>query len=99
MLRALAVSALVAAGPGAVRAEAGPRDAFPDAARAYLVVVDGAERWARAPDRPLSPASLTKLMTALLALEAGEDPGTWIPVSRRAAAETGSRLGLRTGEA
>ncbi len=68
-------------------------------ARAYRVVVDGAERWARAPDQPRPPASLTKIMTALLALEAAEDPAAWIPVSRTAAAETGSRLGLRAGEA
>lgn len=74
-------------------------DAFPRAARAYLVTVDGAERWARAPDLPRKPASLTKLMTALLALEAGEDPGAWVEISPRAAAETGSRLGLRAGEA
>jgi D-alanyl-D-alanine carboxypeptidase (penicillin-binding protein 5/6) len=62
------------------------------------VEIDGAARWARAADLPLRPASLTKIMTGLLALEAGQDPGAWIAVSRRAAAETGSRLGLRAGD-
>ena len=60
-----------AAGAAAVRAPDGPRDRFPGAATAYLVSLDGRELWARQPDRPLPPASLTKLMTALLALEAG----------------------------
>jgi D-alanyl-D-alanine carboxypeptidase (penicillin-binding protein 5/6) len=60
-------------------------------------VRDGALLWARNPDAPLPPASLTKLMTALLAAEQAA-PDAWIAVSPRAARETGARLGLRPGE-
>jgi serine-type D-Ala-D-Ala carboxypeptidase (penicillin-binding protein 5/6) len=91
---AAALAALLCLWPTARAAEGAPADAYPRAARAYLVAIDGEEVWA-----PLPPASLTKLMTALLALEAGEDAGAWVEVSRRAARETGSRAGLRAGEA
>ncbi len=79
-------------------AEVAAPDPFPRAGRAYLVALDGAVLWERAADVPLPPASLTKVMTALLALEAGPAPGEWVRVSARAARETGSRLGLRAGE-
>ena len=59
---------------------------------AYLVVVNGAVLWARAPDLALPPASLTKIMTALLVLERWA-PDDIVTVSRLAAAATGSRLG------
>jgi D-alanyl-D-alanine carboxypeptidase (penicillin-binding protein 5/6) len=79
--------------PGAAAAP----DRFPGAGAAYLVVRDGALLWARNPDAPLPPASLTKVMTALLAAEHGA-PDAWLTVSPRAARETGARLGLRAGE-
>jgi D-alanyl-D-alanine carboxypeptidase (penicillin-binding protein 5/6) len=97
----LAVPALARA---AAPAPAGPGDRFPGAAAAYVVALDGRELWSRHPDRPLPPASLTKLMTALLALDgAGPEGKAWEPaaqveVSPRAAAATGARLGLRAGE-
>ncbi len=74
-----------------------PIDRFPEAAPSYLVAVDGEVVWARAPDAPRAPASLAKLLAALVALES---PGldAWLTVSKRAAAETGSRAGLRAGE-
>jgi serine-type D-Ala-D-Ala carboxypeptidase (penicillin-binding protein 5/6) len=98
-LRALALSAALGLWPGQARAGAPPApDAFPGAGASYLVEVDGAAIWARAPDEPRPPASLTKLMTALLALEAPRDPAEWVRVSARAARETGSRIGLRAGE-
>jgi serine-type D-Ala-D-Ala carboxypeptidase (penicillin-binding protein 5/6) len=97
---AAALAALLCLGPAGPRAAEGdPPDAYPRAGRAYVVAIDGVEVWARAPDLPLPPASLTKLMTALLALEAGQRPGAWVEVSPRAARETGSRAGLRAGEA
>lgn len=43
------------------------------------------------------PASTTKIMTALLALEMA-DPDEWVVVSRRAAGTPGSSMHLRTGE-
>lgn len=72
-------------------------DPFPSVARAYLVTVDGRERWGRRADAPLPPASLTKIMTGLLVLERArlEEVAT---VSPAAARETGHRLGLRAGD-
>jgi D-alanyl-D-alanine carboxypeptidase (penicillin-binding protein 5/6) len=75
-----------------------PPDRFPRAGAAYLVAVDGRAIWARAPDEPRPPASLTKLMAALVLLDRGWAPEAWVRVSARAARETGSRLGLRAGE-
>ena len=75
----------------------GPIDRFPEAAPSYLVAVDGELVWARAPDAPRAPASLAKLLAALVALESPGLDG-WLTVSKRAAAETGSRVGLRAGE-
>ncbi len=75
----------------------GPVDRFPEAAPSYLVAVDGEVVWARAPDAPRAPASLAKLLAALVALESPGLDG-WLTVGERAAAETGSRIGLRAGE-
>ncbi len=111
-LGALLVPALAAGGegappdrPAAARAAPpalppgpGPVDRFPRAAAAYLVVLDGRELWARDADRPRPPASLTKIMTALVALEGPWDPAALATVSPRAARATGTRLGLRAGE-
>lgn len=66
-------------------------------ANAYLVEVNGQERWAKAAQRALAPASLTKLMTALLVLEHGGLDAS-VAVSEAAARETGTRLHLRAGE-
>lgn len=105
---AVAVAALAAAGvlPAAGRADDPPSrpaasaaapDRFPRAGAAYLVERDGTLLWARNADAPLPPASLTKLMTALLAVERGT-PAGWLTVSARAARASGARLGLRAGE-
>ncbi|MBI4998000.1 MAG: D-alanyl-D-alanine carboxypeptidase [Rhodocyclales bacterium] len=66
-------------------------------ARAYLVESDGRVLWEKDADRPLPPASLTKLMTALLVHERGglDKVATVTPA---AAAETGSRLDLKAGD-
>ncbi len=69
----------------------------PGVAAAYLVRVDGEPVWGDAADRRLPPASLTKLMTALLIVQ-DYTPDAVATVSARAAAATGSRLGLKTGE-
>jgi D-alanyl-D-alanine carboxypeptidase (penicillin-binding protein 5/6) len=72
-------------------------DPYPDIARAYWVEVDGRPMWAGDPDARLPPASLTKLMTALLVGERADLDAT-VTVSRAAARETGTRIGLRAGE-
>lgn len=72
-------------------------DRFPSAAHAYLVKRNGRVLWAGHAERRLPPASLTKLMTALLVLERGQLDEV-VVVSRNATRETGSRIGLRPGE-
>jgi serine-type D-Ala-D-Ala carboxypeptidase (penicillin-binding protein 5/6) len=95
----LLLAACVLAAGSVAAGDAVAFDRFPRAAASYLVAVNGRPLWARAPDTPLPPASLTKILTALLALENGWAPEAWVTVSPRAARETGARLGLRAGEA
>jgi len=93
MRRIAAMALLVCAAAQA----AAPTDRYPDVAAAYWVEVDGRPLWAGHADQRLPMASLTKLMTALVAVEQG-DLDTWVEVSAGAATETGTRLGLRRGE-
>ena len=79
-----------------VRAEA--PDAYADAARSYLVVRDDQILWERAPALELQPASLTKLLTALVVLDSDWDAARWMPVSTSAATIAPTRIGLRAGE-
>lgn len=72
-------------------------DPYPDVARAYYVEIDGEARWGGHADDALPIASLTKLMTALIVAETG-DLDAEVAITRTAAAETGSRLGLRAGD-
>lgn len=72
-------------------------DPFPNVAAAYIVKVDNRILWEHKPSRRRPPASLTKIMTALLVLEKGRLNDV-ITVSRSAAAETGTRLRLKTGD-
>ncbi|MGN6520015.1 MAG: D-alanyl-D-alanine carboxypeptidase family protein [Dokdonella sp.] len=105
MLRALAIafafgSMLACAGTRAspaASASGGPVDAYPDVAAAYWVERDGHPLWAGNADARLPMASLAKLMTVLVAIEHG-DLDAWADVSAGAAAETGTRIGLRRGE-
>ena len=73
-------------------------DPFPALAAAYAVEVDGTLRFAHAPDVRRAPASLTKLLTALVLLESRFDAERVLVVSARAAAMPGARLGLATGD-
>lgn len=72
-------------------------DLFPDVASAYRVEINGVSTWEREAQTRLPPASLTKLMTALLVLEQG-DLQTPVTISPAAARETGARLQLKPGE-
>jgi D-alanyl-D-alanine carboxypeptidase (penicillin-binding protein 5/6) len=72
-------------------------DPFPAVAAAYEVRVDGVRLWSHAASAPLPPASLTKLMTALLVAEDGRLDAV-VTASARAAGASGSRLGLRKGD-
>lgn len=75
-----------------------PVDLFPRAAAGYVVAINGKPRWARAPDSPRAPASLTKVLTALLLLENGWQPHAVVTISAAAAKAGGARLKLRAGE-
>lgn len=72
-------------------------DPFKIDAQAYVVDLNGQLRWQRRADLPLPPASLTKLMTALLVLEDGRLDRN-VSVSARAARQSGTRIGVRAGE-
>ncbi|MCS6948195.1 MAG: serine hydrolase, partial [Steroidobacteraceae bacterium] len=73
-------------------------DRFPGAAAAYAVVLDGELLWARGLDTPRAPASLSKLLGALVLLEGDWQPQRTVTVAAAAARARGSRLGLRAGE-
>ncbi len=73
---------------------------FPNAATAYLVQSPSGSAlpgWSKQADKRLPPASLTKVMTALIVLET-TSPAAVVTVSAAAAAETGSRLQLKEGD-
>lgn len=92
-LRALllcALTATVAAAPG--------DPPFPGGVAAYLVEVQGRTAWSHDADRALPPASLTKVMTALLVLESGVPLDDAVTASTAAARASGTSLRLRAGE-
>lgn len=72
-------------------------DLFPQVASAYRVEIDSVPTWERKTHERLPPASLTKLMTALLVLERGQLEES-ARISQAATRETGSRLKLKTNE-
>lgn len=93
---AFAAAALAAA--TSLAAERAPLDLYPRSAAAYAVAIDGEIRWAGALDAPRAPASLAKLATAIVLLEADWDPQAVVVIGPRAAAAIGARIGLRHGE-
>lgn len=97
MRRVVVLGLLTAVARAAPAAENAPVDAYPDVAAAYWVERDGRPLWAGRADARLPMASLAKLMTALVAVEQG-GLDDWVEVSADAAAETGTRVGLRHGE-
>jgi D-alanyl-D-alanine carboxypeptidase (penicillin-binding protein 5/6) len=62
-----------------------------------LVKVQDDTVWAKAPTKRLPPASLTKIMTALLVLEAYK-PHDIVSIGHAASVETGTRLGLQADD-
>jgi D-alanyl-D-alanine carboxypeptidase (penicillin-binding protein 5/6) len=68
-------------------------------ARAAIIVDAGSGEvvWERNPDLPLPPASTTKVLTAILAIESRR-LDDWVTVSPEAAAVPPSKIGLRAGE-
>jgi D-alanyl-D-alanine carboxypeptidase (penicillin-binding protein 5/6) len=76
---------------------AAPPDPFPQVASAYWVEANGNALWARHAKQHLPPASLTKLMMALLVLEHNQ-PDATVSITHSATRETGTRLHLKAGE-
>ncbi len=74
------------------------RDPFPSAAKAYATVLDGELLWGRNLDAHRAPASLTKLLTALVLLDSDWQPDALLPVSHAAAHVTRPRAGFHTGD-
>lgn len=72
-------------------------DPFPQVAASYLVQLNGSLLWEKESNRRLPPASLTKLMAALLVLD-DYKPRAVVVVGKKAAQESGARIGLRGGE-
>jgi serine-type D-Ala-D-Ala carboxypeptidase (penicillin-binding protein 5/6) len=78
-------------------AVSGAENPFPGVASAYLIKIEEQTVWAGGATKRLPPASLTKIMTALLAIEAGRLDEV-VVIGQAAARETGSRLGLKAGD-
>jgi D-alanyl-D-alanine carboxypeptidase (penicillin-binding protein 5/6) len=84
----------VALAAGAARAAGDP---YPWIASAYVVKRDGVLLWAGQADARLPPASLAKMMTALIALERGNLDES-VTVGKGVLKATGTRMGLKPGE-
>lgn len=93
-LAVLAPAAGGARGP----ATTGVADPYPGAAAAYAVMLDAQLLWGHRLDRRLQPASLAKLLTALVVLGPGWRPDAWLTISTRATRVPSPRIGLRPGE-
>lgn len=89
------VSILFACAPTLVTAADHPP--YNPAAKASLVRIGDDIVWSRAADQRLPHASLTKLMLALLVLD-DYNPNTVVTVSKTAANEPPSKLGLHAGD-
>jgi D-alanyl-D-alanine carboxypeptidase (penicillin-binding protein 5/6) len=73
-------------------------DPYRRSAAAYAVVVDGDMLWDHNLDAHREPASLTKLLTALVLLDSDWQPDAILTTSHDAAHTTPSRVGLHTGD-
>jgi serine-type D-Ala-D-Ala carboxypeptidase (penicillin-binding protein 5/6) len=75
-------------------------DPYPKAAASYATAVDEQLLWNHNLDTHRSPASLTKLLTALVVLGNPKwDPNATLPISRAAATIQKTRVGLKAGDA
>jgi D-alanyl-D-alanine carboxypeptidase (penicillin-binding protein 5/6) len=96
-LAGLAVIAPVAGGARGPT-PVGVADPYPGAGAAYAVALDARLLWGHRIDRRLQPASLAKLLTAVVLLGPGWRPDAWLTISTRAARVPSPRIGLRPGE-
>ena len=94
----LALLILGASATAGAHSRADSHDPYHRAAAAYAAVLDGELLWSSNVDVRRAPASLTKLLTALIVLESDWQPDAMLNVSHDAAHATRPRVGLRTGE-
>ena len=96
--RALILSVLIGSLGTAWASPRNGHDPYPSAAVAYAAVLDGELLWGRNLDMHRAPASLTKLLTALVLLDSNWRPDALLNVSHDAAHITKPRVGLHTGD-
>ncbi len=94
----VAVLLLGAVGTAGAHPRADGHDPYHRAAAAYAAVLDGELLWGSNVDVRRAPASLTKLLTALVVLDSDWRPDALLSVSHDAAHTTRPRVGLHTGE-
>ncbi|HOY71165.1 MAG TPA: hypothetical protein PL131_10890 [Methylotenera sp.] len=69
-----------------------------DIASAFLLSVNGQTRWQKAATQRLPPASLTKLLAALIIIE-NPKLDAWVKVSKKASQQDGTKINAPAGEA
>src|SRR3984957_15331399 len=94
----LAALLLGAAGTAAAHSRVDSHDPYHRSASAYAVVLDGELLWGSNLDVRRAPASLTKLLTALVVLDSDWQPDALLIVSHEAAHTKHPRAGLHTGD-
>jgi D-alanyl-D-alanine carboxypeptidase (penicillin-binding protein 5/6) len=99
LLHGLAAVLLLAGTSGAwSKPRLDSHDPYHNSAVAYAAVVDGELLWGKNVDMQRAPASLTKLLTALVLLNSNWNPDAWLSVSHDAAHTTHPRAGLHSGD-
>lgn len=68
-----------------------------DIASAFLLSVNGQIRWQKSAGQRLPPASLTKLLTALIIVE-NPKLGSWVKISKNASRQEGTKIHAPAGE-
>lgn len=68
-----------------------------DVASAFLLTVNGQTRWQKSADQRLPPASLTKLLTALIIVE-NPKLNAWVTISKHANRQDGTKINAKVGE-
>src|SRR3984885_2345889 len=96
--RLLSLLLLGAFGTASAHSPTDSHDPYHRSASAYAAVLDGELLWGSNVDVRRAPASLTKLLTALVGLDSGWQPDAMLSVSHDAAHTKKPRVGLRTGE-
>jgi D-alanyl-D-alanine carboxypeptidase (penicillin-binding protein 5/6) len=89
---------LGACGTAAAHSRVDSHDPYHRSASAYAAVLDGDLLWGSNIDVRRAPASLTKLLTALVVLESDWQPDALLSVSHDAAHTKHPRVGLHTGD-